>query len=515
MARCTDPGHLKHATHLALRHFDGSFLSVLLESDSNGLQSPNLKYYEIIDLMNKYPPDLLEEFLLTALTQPQHYKYLLPAAVNKGFVKYAKKMHHSHMELYPNRNLLDSNALHNIEYLDPNCLHRLFKEVGVPVPNDLMEVLAGYPSIKRPTSLDRALVRFCRLHERGKVVISADSSAKALSVFNYVLENFENVSIPPSALPLAILSRNRQLMDILLDKEGFSVTSDALHTAFFIRDYPLLQYLLDKLTTNTMMCSPSSASPLKLPVINEKLSQRMPHPVTPSDGVFFEMLEKLVLLGVYDHEKWKNQVIYDALRSRYSVTPGVARDLIRYGKAQVTAKAISRSEKLTNDEEFKFMFEQPIAKQEIEKMKYRRIRTLERATILRSVGVPVTLRCINMLGPRSAYFSRNSEIRKLYEYFTQVLTWYIEDKMNLSSSQTSNVFDDDDMDELYLISDLLRHYELFSLSISGARTVPPHQLFEQLVNLGFPIRQGDVTKAEEQGWTLLVEIFRDKLVYES
>jgi hypothetical protein len=516
MARCVDPVHLKKARQLTLKYFDGAFLLALLESSSKGQPSQNLDTNEIMALMKIHPPELVEDVILNACKpQPYSYPYLFPVAINRGFVRFAKTLYDYFMKLHPNGSVLDTLVLPNIDYLDDNCLHRLFKQVGVPFIPELFEVIAGYPSIKRPTKLDQALIQFCRQHDSGKVVTSAGLSEQALSAFIYILENIENVSVPPTALPLAVLSRNRELIEILWDKREFSVTAEALHTAFFIRDYSLLEYLLEKLEKDSAMCnSISSETPLTLPPLNEQLSRRMPFPVTPSDTAFFEMLFKLVAFGVYDYGKWRKQVINDALCLHAFIIPGVITNLIRFGKAEVTAAAVSRSSKLTDIEEFKFLLDQPIDKSQLETLQYQWIHSVDRAKCLRSLGVPVTLRSVQMFGPAStSYLSYTTTAQRMsmLETFTQLISWYIEDKMALSSQLSEpHAFDENDKVEDAVLYNFLFSFVLFSDMLPDTEVVP-YGVFEQLVNLGFPVTQECVTKAEEQGWTLLADLFRRKL----
>jgi hypothetical protein len=371
----------------------------------------------------------------------------------------------------------------------------------------LFEPLAGYPKIVRRAPLDKVLSKYC---ERKPTVEPFDGPAKAFEVWEYVVENFKFESIPPNSLPLAVVSQNRRLVEWLLSR-GNAVTSEVLHSAFFIRDYNMLEFLLDHLQNSTHLHANVNVSNLSEPeqAFHLQLIAKtfaMPYPVQTSDHTFYRMLHRLIRLGVYDLNEWRRSVLHDFLTLEASITAGVVTDLIQIGGASVTADVVPYHFEL-GFEEFRFLFDQPIEKKEIAAMRYGSVKPdVAKAKVMRSVGVRVTvdtLRWIGFIGPYRPDQSipDENEQKEHGHFFRTVLSWFVEDHGLMFGKCDGGV----NHDARNLIYNLLRAYRDH---MTGPATPFQEMVFKELLEAGFPVRQQHVEWAQEKGWTNLAELFR-------
>jgi hypothetical protein len=536
-ARCTNFKHLKECKNVSVRFNDTSLVSFLLElfsgtKDNLDVKSPQLlTASDTMRLLSLAEDIETEELLVSANVDISigHFINHFSAAINKGYVRFAKVLFNSHIQSISNPPFLrlHHHVLERINFLETHCLDRLYKEVGYPFTQVLFELLAGHPHIRCGVPLYLALSAYSR---RKTTAATFDSSAKVVEVWEYVLGNFKVESFPSISLPYAVASLNRPLVELLV-KSGTAITSEVLHAAFFIRDYNTLEFLLQHIetnahhhaTVNATLLEPASAFHLE-PIGN---AFRMPYPVQPSDDVFFTMLHKLVELGVYDLSKWRSRVIYDFLDRERDVTTGVVTDLIQIGGAFVTAGAIKPKLELS---EFEFMLKQPIKREELDRMKYEWVSPdVAKAKLMISAGVLVTLadlRTAAWISQKGLPLSIRSDTeQRLYEDFFRVMfSGYMKDdgltctssdsSSSASSTQLQNEIRSNlhklfekDPDARSLLCILLRGY-------AKHLTEPlpiVHIVLHELVGAGFPVTQEDVDVADGRGWTEFAELFRGHL----
>jgi hypothetical protein len=478
-----------------------SFISVLLESDKN-VETPQLTENDIINLMNKNLTGS-EDLILATSVRSNLFMSLFPVAVNRGYIKFAKKLYEVFLQENPNTDGQTLQLVEKVDYLDVACLDRLYKDVGFPMTEELIDLLAGYPTVTRLVPFHQALYRYNR--SGAHTCESRNEHVKALKVFDHVLQNYDHVPISSHAVSFAVLSQNRRLVELLL-KERAPITSEALHTAFFQRKHDLLTCLMDHFEKNIK--SISATSPPLTPINNEDFS--MPYPVKPSDDHFYHTFRSLVQFGVYDLDVWRRQVIQDALYNEHRIGEGVVADLISTGHAQVTSETVRFSSYLS-DEDFNLLFKQTISREEIDDMSYLSVfPNMNRAKVLRSAGVPVASRCLREMAFVWGY-EEDEDMGERYQSFTEILSWYAAD--NALPRELGSLWYQDDEDALFMISRLLNTYEIVQSQYPDRYTNEEDKktmvmAFEQLLQCGFPVTQGEVTLAGEQGWTDLAELFR-------
>jgi hypothetical protein len=489
---------------LLIRRNDPSTLQALFESNASIYMSDS----DIGAILRN--SSFVFEDILKMPQEPNAYPSLFTYAIHQNFTTYAKKLYESYIHELPNNNVDELLVVHKEMVFDLNYLRRLYEDVGFPPSVKLVYLFIVKPFLRSTLPLNSALIR-CR---HRKPDVDPEGFEKVLEPLEYVLTKFQNSVLAPESLAMAAIPGHRKTINLLLQSK-VPITSEALHVAFALKDYELLDMLLDALATsnkaNNKFSPPSSststsiATPYPLEPISEEF--RMPFPLKRSDRVFFSTLEKLVELGVYDISMWRRKVCYDTLSLNFGMEAGVLQDLFAIGKAEPSADILKRARDLSLSE-FQILMNQPWSAEERERLSYTQLHMdLDRAKVLRnsSLKLRVPYSDVCELGMVWTY-ERNDAVHRNYLYFTQVLEWYLEDQ--------SDCDDADEQEEASgVIRDVLLKYVEANSRLRGEEDIKgvdwASKVFRKLLDVGLQVTVEDISVAQEQGWDWLVELFTE------